>query len=121
MIGWYDRQGKPLTMEQANELLGDEEYKRVAEDTIGPYWISTVWLGLDHGFMRKSPPIIFETMVFANEEIRGEDGPMFDLDCDRYATEEQAKAGHEAMCLLVRATLQEEAPVEEEERNGSEH
>lgn len=120
MIGWYDRQGKPITMEAASELLGDEEYKRVAEDTIGPYWVSTVWLGLDHGFMRKSPPLIFETMVFANEEIRG-DGPMFDLDCARYFSEEEARRGHDAMCLLVRATLSEDVPVEEESPCDAEH
>jgi hypothetical protein len=117
-VKWYDRQGNVISMERWSELHVDESYLRVAQDTIGPYWISTVWLGLDHGFMRGGPPIIFETMVFANDEVRG-DAPLLEFDMDRYATEEEAKAGHDAMCLLVRATLNETIPTEE--RNGAEH
>ena len=53
-------------------------------------WVSTVWLGLDHGF-HGGKPIIFETMVF-DKEGTGED-----LDQDRYTTEQQAREGHAAM------------------------
>lgn len=51
--------------------------------------VSTVWLGLDHQF-GDGPPLIFETMVFPAESS-------MDLDCERYSTEEEAKAGHSAM------------------------
>lgn len=112
MIQWYDRAGKPIAMEQANELLADPDYRRVAEDTIGPYWVSTVWLGLDHGFMRNGVPIIFETMVFLDPAIN-DDSLSHDLDCDRYPTEAAALKGHEAMCTLIRATVQTDAPTQE--------
>jgi hypothetical protein len=82
---FFDRQGKPLTIEEAESLLGDLEYKRVGIDYVGDVRVSTVWLGIDHGFGREGPPIIFETMVFGGDH---------DQDCDRYCTEEQALAGH---------------------------
>lgn len=50
--------------------------------------VSTVFLGLDHSFSPGAAPQIFETMVFG--------GPL-DNDLDRYATWEEAEAGHVAM------------------------
>ena len=50
--------------------------------------ISTVFLGIDHNFGDDSPPLLFETMVF---------GGKFDQEQDRYATYDEALAGHEAM------------------------
>lgn len=87
MMDRYDRQGKPITDLLAwAKLLENESYKRVAEDQIGPYWVSTVWLGLDHNHSIKGSPLIFETMVFGP----GED----DIFCDRYSTEQEAAEGH---------------------------
>lgn len=110
---YFDRQGEEMVMEQWAQLHEDMAYKRVAEDDIGPYWVSTVWIGLDMSFTGEGPPIIFETMVFLRDQ---RDDPehfgLADIDCSRYSTEEEALAGHEATCLLVRATLQEEPPSE---------
>ena len=118
MADYYARDGQPLDLMSWAQMLEERgnDYRRVAEDTVGPYWISTVWLGLDHNFMRGGPPLIFETMVFHS----GEDGPKADLDIDmdRYSTEEQALAGHEAFVTLIRATLNENFPVVEEERSN---
>lgn len=110
MIHWYDKQGRRISIQQANEYLGNMEYKRVAETTIGNYWVSTVWLGLDHGWNNDNlPPLIFETMVFATEDM----DPAMDLELsqDRYYTEAEALAGHEAIVLMIRATIQEEPDV----------
>lgn len=90
----YDRQGNPLTIEEWG-VLHTEENKRVAEDTIGRLWVSTVWLGMDHSF-GGGPPLIFETMVFV---VTGEG---HDLDCRRYATEAEALAGHEEVVTAIR-------------------
>lgn len=105
MIEYYGRDGKAMLREEAYAAMADMDYKRVAQTQIGPYWVSTVWLGLDHSFTQDGPPIIFETMVFAVDR----DDPTIEtlgpeMDCDRYATEEQALAGHETMCLMIRAT-----------------
>lgn len=93
-IIWYDRQGKPFyDFLQIEEKLGDPQYRRVAETFLNDgTWVSTVWLGIDHNFSRKGPPLIFETMVFSSEE-----SPLLDMDCDRYPTEREAAIGHREM------------------------
>lgn len=68
----------------------DDRNRRVAMTTfeIG-FWVSTVFLGLDHSFADVGPPILFETMIFAD------DGPGDDLAQERYATWDDAVAGHD--------------------------
>lgn len=95
----YDRQGQRITMQRWGELHSDMSYKRVAETAVGPYWISTVWLGMDHRW-GQGPPLIFETMVFAPDEVTL--GP--EIECRRYSTEAEALAGHDETVLLVEAT-----------------
>lgn len=70
--------------------------RHVAIDVIGDVRISTAFLGLDHSFGDEGPPILFETMVFG--------GPLSD-EQDRYATWEQAEAGHAAILARVRAAF----------------
>jgi hypothetical protein len=47
--------------------------------------VSTVFLGIDHNFGLNGPPLLFETMIFG--------GP-HDQYQDRYATRDEALAGH---------------------------
>lgn len=73
------------------------DVRRVANDHFendsGDYIrVSTVFLGMDHAWT--GPPCIFETMVFSNYS-------KLDSEQERYATWEQAVAGHKA--LLRRA------------------
>jgi hypothetical protein len=87
--GHYDRNGEAISFRTWCRLCEHvPDYRRVAADTIGPYWVSTVWLGIDHGLRLPGwgELAIFETMVFKGEES--------DLDCRRYATEEDALVGH---------------------------
>jgi hypothetical protein len=84
----YHRDGTPCenVLEWARDFGED---RRVKQETLqNGYFVSTVFLGLDHNFSG-GPPLIFETMVFAPS---GEE-----LDIERYSTEESAKAGHEEM------------------------
>jgi hypothetical protein len=60
--------------------------RHVACDYVGPIYVSTVFLGLDHSWGR-GPPLLFETMVFADDDAH-------DLICRRYSTWEQAERGH---------------------------
>ena len=113
----YDKDGNPITMEQFSELKfgGDMEYHRVGSDDIGPYWVSTVWLGMDHNFFGHGPPLIFETMVFLTAE---RDDPehhgLREFDTHRWSTLEEAQKGHQDVCTLVRATYQGELDYEAE-------
>ena len=101
---YYDIDGKPMEMMDW-AAAQNPEYKRVAQDTIEKggrkYWVSTVWMGIDHGFGRAKAPLIFETMVFdAGQMSVGHLGE--DLWMDRYATKTEALAGHEEICRRVR-------------------
>lgn len=100
---YYDRQGKVLTLMEWAALLADSNlgYKRVAEDHVDDLWISTVWLGLDHGFEAESPPLIFETMVF----IETPDGKsdMREQLCWRYSNEAHAVHCHDILVRALRA------------------
>lgn len=59
----------------------------IALDKDDKFYISTIFLGLDysHGL---GAPQLFETMVF-NQPMDGKD-----IECERYATKEQALKGH---------------------------
>jgi hypothetical protein len=95
----FDRQGEPISIRRWGELrergldpdghYGPNSYVRVGEDTVGEAKISTVWLGMDHGFNFGDPdnyrPVIFETMIFGGE---------FDEHMMRYCTEAEAVKGH---------------------------
>lgn len=99
---YWDRDGEPIDIALYSVLMEDAAYKRVARTVVGPYVVSTVWLGIDYGMaavyrMSDKPTALFETMVFG-------DGPEHDLDCRRWATEAEALAGHEEVVTLVRAT-----------------
>lgn len=40
--------------------------RQVARTELGSGLVSTVFLGLDHNHSRRGPPILFETMIFAD-------------------------------------------------------
>lgn len=85
--------GKPV---ECNDLMkwakwletADRHVAKTKRDNIE---VSTVFLGLDHGFGNSSP-ILFETMVF---------GGTYDQEQRRYSTVKEAKAGHKEMCKLA--------------------
>lgn len=109
-MNFYDRDGSPLDLATANELLGRPEYKRVgltevaSADRSVVRTVSTVWLGLDHSY-GPGAPIIFETMVFG-------EGSWTEQDCQRYSTELEARIGHVEMVALVAATVPDEVITE---------
>jgi hypothetical protein len=62
--------------------------------------VSTVFLGIDHRWLGKGPPIVFETMIFG--------GPL-DGDQWRYSSWDDAEAGHKAAVRKARAAIRQEA------------
>lgn len=106
MIGYYDKDGIPLSAEAWVSLLGDMSYRRIARtkvlsaaDPSKSFDVSTVWLGLDHSF-GDGLPVIFETVVFA-------EGSSADETCQRYHSVEAARAGHVETVTVVAATLED--------------
>jgi len=73
--------------------------RRVALDRFKGGWsVSTVFLGLDHGFMGE--PLTFETMVFAPDR----ESP-FNGECKRYVTRAEALQGHAETVRAIKAVI----------------
>lgn len=70
-----------------------DAHRRVRATTLADgTWISTVCLMIDHNWSEEGPPIVFETMVFPYHDR------LTEIECERYATYDEAVAGHEHMC-----------------------
>lgn len=103
---YFDRDGSPLDADQLHERLEDPAYRRVAESNVGFYWVSTVWLGINHAF-DDGPPVIFETMIFSRadrelNDIAGQRGLAGHYQ-ERYRTEAKALAGHARIVAALEA------------------
>lgn len=90
MSTYYDKEGQQIDRAKWAALFSNKEYVRVAlsDSEDGNTRVSTIWLGLDHGFGGERQ--IFETMVFQGDD---ED----DIDMQRYATISEALEGHAEM------------------------
>lgn len=93
---YYDKNDQPIEGEDAclvwaKQFEKDPEGRIVKQQTtwLG-FWVSTVWLGLDHNFGH-GKPLIYETMVFR--------GICSDIDTKSYSTKKEAAAGHRQMFL----------------------
>lgn len=84
LIQHFDPQGERMTHEEWLVMFADMAQRVVEKTVIGAVEVSTVWLGLDHGF-GVGPPLIFETMIF---------GGHLDQHQQRYSTKAEAQAGH---------------------------
>lgn len=69
--------------------------RHVAHDFVGRVEVSTVFLGMDHGWIPNQPPVLFETLVIG--------GGIFDEAMMRYATWDEAAEGHQFMLRCVQA------------------
>jgi hypothetical protein len=83
---FYGYEGEPISHEQWLRLLANEDGRQVARDELPDgVEVSTVWLGIDYGRGHTLRPLVYETVIFGGPlEGRGA----------RYATREEALAGH---------------------------
>lgn len=95
---YYNKSGKEISFQAWADLFEDLNYKVVKQQTVGKYYISTVWLGMDHGIFGDKP-IIFETMVFNRSDSEND---YLDREMQRYSTLEEAKEGHREMVKKYR-------------------
>lgn len=61
---------------------------QIGKTHVGAKFVSTVFLGIDHGFGQRGGAVLFETMIFIGNDGRTERG------CWRYCTRAEALAGH---------------------------
>lgn len=84
----------------ARWLSGDDKKRRVdyTELADGIVTVSTIFLGLDHNYYGKGPPILFETIVFG---LTMESGEMQ----RRYSSWDDAEVGHKMTVKKVKAMI----------------
>lgn len=96
----YDRAGLPekCSFGQWVFVFEFQLWRRIIARTEGAgFRVSTVFLGLDHGWMHDSArPIVFESMIFG--------GPLDQVQ-ERYSTRGEALAGHAVLVDRCRAAL----------------
>lgn len=87
----------PVTIEEVIKLYNDPDMKIVQQDRIDDIFISTVFLGMDHGWnWINSPvhkPVLWETMIF---------GGKHDQYQERYTSHHDAVEGHQRALELVK-------------------
>lgn len=106
----YGRLGDPMSasLEWAREFENFDN-RRLRQDDVDGCLVSTVFLGLDHGW-GGGPPILFETMAFSSAprtvSMFGREREVHEeLDARRYATYDEAMRGHAEVLANVRATV----------------
>jgi len=129
LIGYYILQGHdPIPLKDDQTLQWARWFetaeRHVAQDTVGDFWVSTIFLGLDQNYALVGEPILFETMIFyeparqlrkklrqqmrnwgelaaALQESRKE-APALDQSQWRYSTWEEAEEGHRAVVEAIK-------------------
>ena len=96
-MDWYTLDDK----EQPVLLKGDAIYRnRPLEDwkplktTVDGYEVSTVFLGLDHGYGEGESPILWETMIFGDGPVKCASGDDNEYQV-RYTSADDARSGHQ--------------------------
>lgn len=83
----------------------------VAQANVGPLFVSTVFLGLDHRFGGRGPPLVFETMVLGPPEDVEIVGKLHEFrphrGMRRYSTWDEAARGHAVAIEIARQKLAE--------------
>lgn len=106
VIRYRDKRGKEIDLMTWGKLLEQPEYKIIKQQTLNNgLLVSTVWLGLNHNFFQvfqEDKGLYFETMVFNKKkqwiELLQKYSKLGDeVDCVRYETLKEAKAGHKVM------------------------
>lgn len=102
--GWYilnpDHSIKEVDIDEGIKQFKDIKARRVAVTDLvkGKTWVSTVFLGLNHRFFDKGPPILFETLVFSDiEDVNNR--------MERYCTWDEAVKGHNRIVNETRVNL----------------
>ena len=87
-----DENNKPkkATLSECGDWMNDPR-RIVKQDNYWPWFVSTVFLGIDHKMGDENEPVLFETMVF-----RAGSG-MSGIKQRRYTSYEDAQAGHQDM------------------------
>lgn len=94
-----DVDGNPIPCDDLitwGKWLENPNNRQVKKDFVGKYWVSTVFLSLDHNFL-EGEPILWETMIFSESE----DETKYDGYQERYSTRQEAIEGHQRAIEMI--------------------
>jgi len=91
-----DAEGNPVPVADVHEWVRwfETAERHVANDRVGRFLVSTVFLGVDHAF-HGGPPVLWETIIF------GAEGDELNQEQWRYRSREEALEGHRRALALV--------------------
>lgn len=108
MTDYYTLDGHtpvPCDLLTWGRMFEDAEGRTVAQDSIGEFRVSTVFLGMNHSF-GDGPPLLFETMIFGGR-----------YDDDEYQTRcttwEEAEEMHKVACAACSQSTAPTPPSED--------
>ena len=82
------------TLEEWAEFF-EKDDRFIARYERDGYLVSTVFLGLDHNWSGKGPPVLFETMVFSDDRANLVCDLGSEMDSERSCTKDDALIVHE--------------------------
>lgn len=96
---YRDREGRPISVLEMEELLCDPNYRIVEQTWVADVYVSTIWLPIDGTSFDSDTPNIFETMIFC------EDRPEIHLYQQRWRFERSARRAHTKIVAMLRGLL----------------
>jgi hypothetical protein len=90
---FYDRDGQPIDVLTWGAMFEDGPGRTVANDQVGRYRITTMWLGTDDDPEPGRLPLIYGSALFRGKALEEE---------IRTATEVAARAAHDQLLAEVR-------------------
>ena len=97
---YWDKDGNPEPVEDDRAWAGwfEEANRTVAQDEVGPYKVSTVFLGADHSWGHGAP-VLYETLIFGHPDGEGEH-------MERFHTKPEAVDGHRHAINVAKAWVE---------------
>jgi hypothetical protein len=108
----YDRKMRLIGMDTWRDLFEDSDARLIAQSTVGPWSVSTIWLGIDRRYgMNSGPPLVFETLVFDGNSVAMIDRWRLEF---RWSYEREARIGHRDVASFARAVLIKRGDIPED-------
>lgn len=110
-----DAKGRPVLVDLLTWAKWFGTAKRIVRQShVGPAWVSTIFLGIDHSFTDEGPPVLWESAAFRGKRKVKLQGKKWEVPqqiaMERCAgSREQAEAMHAAMVRRVRKSERQRA------------
>lgn len=86
------------------DWFGRSTERFIVSAAVGPLTVSTIFIGIDHNYLRTGPPLVFETAIL---EFDVDGAHVFEM--WRYATYDEAEAGQRVACSIAEQMVAEAA------------